>query len=45
MDHLWGYKIINDVTAREKQLDHKQLYIGKSADTFCPMGHIAVPAS
>lgn len=37
MDHVWGYTIINDVTAREKQRDHKQFYIGKSGDTFCPM--------
>jgi 2-keto-4-pentenoate hydratase/2-oxohepta-3-ene-1,7-dioic acid hydratase in catechol pathway len=43
MDHVWGYTIINDVTARERQRDHKQFYIGKSADTFCPMGPIAVP--
>ncbi|OMP87824.1 putative protein yisK [Diplodia seriata] len=42
MDHVWGYTIINDVTAREKQRDHKQFYIGKSADTFCPMGPVAV---
>jgi hypothetical protein len=26
-----------DVTAREQQRDHKQFYIGKSADTFCPV--------
>lgn len=26
--HVWGYTIINDVTAREKQRDHKQFYIG-----------------
>lgn len=45
LDHVWGYTIINDVTAREKQRDHKQFYIGKSADTFCPMGPIAVPAA
>ncbi|KAH8723445.1 fumarylacetoacetate hydrolase-like protein [Phaeosphaeriaceae sp. PMI808] len=45
MKHVWGYTIINDVTARERQRDHKQFYIGKSADTFCPMGPIAVPAS
>jgi len=42
--HVWGYTIINDVTAREKQRDHKQFYIGKSGDTFCPMGPIARPA-
>ena len=37
MSHVWGYIIINDMTARERQRDHKQFYIGKSADTFCPM--------
>jgi 2-keto-4-pentenoate hydratase/2-oxohepta-3-ene-1,7-dioic acid hydratase in catechol pathway len=37
MSHVWGYTIINDMTARERQRDHKQFYIGKSADTFCPM--------
>ena len=36
-NHVWGYTIINDVTARERQRDHKQFYIGKSPDTFCPM--------
>ncbi|WYZ39324.1 hypothetical protein EsH8_III_001238 [Colletotrichum jinshuiense] len=41
-DYVWGYTIINDVTARERQRDHKQFYIGKSPDTFCPMGPIAV---
>lgn len=37
MSHVWGYTIINDLTARERQRDHKQFYIGKSPDTFCPM--------
>jgi 2-keto-4-pentenoate hydratase/2-oxohepta-3-ene-1,7-dioic acid hydratase in catechol pathway len=37
MSHVWGYTIINDLTARERQRDHKQFYIGKSADTLCPM--------
>lgn len=37
MDHVWGYTIINDMTARERQREHKQWYIGKSPDTFCPM--------
>lgn len=36
-NYVWGYTIINDVTARERQRDHKQFYIGKSPDTFCPM--------
>jgi pimeloyl-ACP methyl ester carboxylesterase len=43
LDHVWGFTIINDVTARERQRDHKQFYIGKSPDTFCPIGPIAVP--
>ncbi|KAJ4373035.1 hypothetical protein N0V83_003326 [Neocucurbitaria cava] len=45
MGYVWGYTIVNDVTARERQRDHKQFYVGKSPDTFCPMGPIAVPAS
>ncbi|KAL2816965.1 hypothetical protein BJX63DRAFT_441316 [Aspergillus granulosus] len=43
MDYVWGYTIINDFTARERQRDHKQFYIGKSPDTYCPIGPIAVP--
>ncbi|KAJ5187573.1 hypothetical protein N7449_010567 [Penicillium cf. viridicatum] len=44
LKHVWGYTIINDVTARERQRDHKQFFIGKSGDTYCPMGPVAVPA-
>lgn len=36
-DYVWGYTIINDMTARERQRDHKQFFIGKSPDTFCPI--------
>ncbi|KAH8434332.1 bifunctional fumarylacetoacetate hydrolase/alpha/beta hydrolase family protein [Aspergillus melleus] len=43
MDYVWGYTIINDVTARERQRDHKQFFLGKSPDTFCPIGPVAVP--
>ncbi|KAF1956298.1 hypothetical protein CC80DRAFT_593763 [Byssothecium circinans] len=43
MEYVWGYTIVNDVTARERQRDHKQFFLGKSADGFCPMGPIAVP--
>lgn len=42
MDYVWGYTIINDMTARERQRDHKQFYLGKSPDTFCPIGPVAV---
>ncbi|QKX56025.1 uncharacterized protein TRUGW13939_03125 [Talaromyces rugulosus] len=45
MEYVWGYTIINDVTAREKQKDHQQFFVGKSPDTFCPMGPLAVPAA
>lgn len=38
MSHVWGYTIINDVTARDVQKNHKQWLLGKSQDTFCPMG-------
>jgi hypothetical protein len=44
MDYIWGYTIINDMTARERQRDHKQFYIGKSPDTFCPMVRRPGPA-
>ncbi|KAA0977189.1 fumarylacetoacetate hydrolase family protein [Paeniglutamicibacter gangotriensis] len=42
MDHVWGYTIINDVTARDLQKDHKQWFLGKSLDTHAPMGPWAV---
>ena len=41
-DHVWGYTIINDVTARDLQGRYSQWLIGKSQDTFCPMGPVAV---
>ena len=44
MDHVWGYTIINDVTARDWQQRHKQWLLGKSFDTFCPMGPWMVTA-
>lgn len=44
LDHVWGYTIVNDVTARDRQRDHKQWFLGKSLDTFCPMGPYAVSA-
>lgn len=38
MDYVWGYTIINDVTARDLQKRHQQWHLGKSLDSFCPMG-------
>ena len=43
-DHIWGYTLINDVTARDLQRDRGQWFMGKSLDTFCPMGPWAVTA-
>ncbi len=42
--HVWGYTVINDVTARDLQREHKQWVLGKSLDTHCPMGPYAVSA-
>jgi len=42
LDHVWGYTIVNDVTARDLQGRYSQWLIGKSQDTFCPMGPVAV---
>jgi 2-keto-4-pentenoate hydratase/2-oxohepta-3-ene-1,7-dioic acid hydratase in catechol pathway len=36
--HVCGYTIVNDVTARDLQGRHKQWFLAKSLDTFCPMG-------
>ena len=36
--HVFGYTIVNDVTARDVQMRHAQWDLGKSFDTFCPMG-------
>lgn len=44
LDHVWGYTIVNDVTARDLQGRHSQWLIGKSQDTFCPMGPFVVTA-
>lgn len=42
LDHVWGYTVVNDVTARDLQGRYSQWLIGKSQDTFCPMGPYAV---
>jgi len=40
--HVFGYTIVNDVTARDLQKRHNQWFKGKSLDTFCPMGPVLV---
>ena len=44
LQHVFGYTIVNDVTARDLQQKHRQWYVGKSLDTFCPMGPVVVTA-
>jgi 2-keto-4-pentenoate hydratase/2-oxohepta-3-ene-1,7-dioic acid hydratase in catechol pathway len=36
--HVFGYTIVNDVTARHLQKRHSQWILGKGLDSFCPMG-------
>jgi 2-keto-4-pentenoate hydratase/2-oxohepta-3-ene-1,7-dioic acid hydratase in catechol pathway len=43
-EHVWGYTIIDDFTARDLQRQHKQWLLGKSLDTHCPLGPYAVSA-
>lgn len=44
LDSVFGYTIINDVSARNLQTRHKQWYLGKSLDGFTPMGPCIVTA-
>ena len=43
-DHILGYTIINDVSARNLQFKHQQWYRGKSLDGYTPMGPCIVTA-
>ena len=42
LDHVFGYTVINDVTARDLQTRHGQWFKGKSLDGSCPMGPVIV---
>ena len=42
--YIFGYTIINDISARNLQTRHKQWYLGKSLDGFTPMGPCLVTA-
>ncbi len=44
LDAVFGYTVINDVSARNLQTRHKQWYVGKSLDGFTPMGPCIVTA-
>lgn len=43
-EHVAGYTIINDVSARDLQMATSQWMMGKTCDTFCPMGPYLVTA-
>lgn len=43
-NYIFGYTVLNDLTARDLQTKHKQWYFGKSLDGFCPMGPCIVTA-
>jgi 2-keto-4-pentenoate hydratase/2-oxohepta-3-ene-1,7-dioic acid hydratase in catechol pathway len=43
-DHVYGYTIVNDATARTLQSSHKQWFLGKSLAGYCPMGPCIVTA-
>lgn len=38
LDHVFGYTVVNDVSARDVQFTDMQITLGKGFDTFCPMG-------
>jgi 2-keto-4-pentenoate hydratase/2-oxohepta-3-ene-1,7-dioic acid hydratase in catechol pathway len=44
LDYVFGYTVINDVSARDLQFGDKQWVRGKSLDTFCPVGPLVVTA-
>ena len=43
-DYVFGYTILNDISARNLQTAHKQWYLGKSLDAFTPIGPYIVTA-
>ncbi len=45
LDHVHGYTVANDVSARDLQFADGQWVRGKSLDTFCPLGPVVVPAA
>ncbi len=42
--HVFGYTIVNDISARDLQGRHQQFFKGKSLDNACPMGPCIVTA-
>jgi 2-keto-4-pentenoate hydratase/2-oxohepta-3-ene-1,7-dioic acid hydratase in catechol pathway len=44
-DYIFGYTIVNDISARNIQRKHGQWFKGKCLETFCPMGPVIVHKS
>ena len=44
LSHVFGYTVINDLSARDLQKRHQQFFLGKSLDGSCPMGPWIVTA-
>jgi 5-carboxymethyl-2-hydroxymuconate isomerase len=44
LEHVFGYTVGNDVSARDVQFSESQWTRGKSFDTFCPLGPVVVTA-
>lgn len=44
LNSVFGYSILNDVSARDRQRAHNQWFLGKSHDGFAPMGPFVVTA-
>ena len=44
LSHVFGYTVLNDISARDLQFSDEQWVRGKSLDTFCPMGPVIVTA-
>ena len=44
LEQVFGYTVINDVSARDLQKRHAQFFKGKSLDGFCPMGPFVITA-
>lgn len=44
LDYVFGYTVLNDISARDLQFQHKQYFKGKSLDGYCPMGPWIVTA-
>jgi 2-keto-4-pentenoate hydratase/2-oxohepta-3-ene-1,7-dioic acid hydratase in catechol pathway len=42
LEHIFGFTVINDFSARDLQLRHMQWFKGKSLDGFCPMGPVLI---